>query len=109
MRRAGNQHCVCPRRAGNVGGLHFACRLGGLVGHRAVVEKIAQRPGLDGKIDILRNIAGRLDDPQRIELGSDHAENIAAIVVQKPAAVARLNGALIRKKRVSLCAAQPMT
>jgi hypothetical protein len=91
LRRARKQHGVGPRRAGNVGGLHFASGIGGLIRDRAVVEKIAQRSGLDGKIDILRNIARCLDHAQRIELRADHADNIAATVVQRSTAVARLN------------------
>jgi len=37
----------------------------GLIRHGAVVEKIAQCSGLDGEIDVLRNVARRLDHAQR--------------------------------------------
>jgi len=82
-RGAGDQHRICPRRARNVSGFHLFARVGGLVRDCAVVEKVAQRADLDGEIDVLGNIAGRLDDSQRIELCTNHADNIAAAVMPK--------------------------
>jgi hypothetical protein len=90
-RRARNQHRIRPRRARDVRRLRLTGRFGGLIRHGAVVEKIAQCPGLDGKIDVFGDIARGLGNPQRIQLGGDHADNIATGVVQGPAAVARLN------------------
>src|SRR6516164_10722247 len=67
----------------------------------AVVEKVAQRADLDGEIDVLGNIAGRLDDSQRIELCTNHADNIAAAVMQRSSAIAGLNGcADLQKTRI---------
>ena len=67
----------------------------------AVVEKVAQRVDLDGEIDVLGNIAGRLDDSQRIELCTNHADNIAAAVMQRSSAIAGLNGcADLQKTRI---------
>ena len=50
-------------------------------------------PGLDGEIDVLRNVTRRLDDSQGVEFGGDHADNIAAVVMQRSAAITGLNRA----------------
>jgi hypothetical protein len=39
----------------------------------------------------LRNVTRRLDDSQGVEFGGDHADNIAAVVMQRSAAITGLN------------------
>jgi len=61
----------------DIGGLQLRLRIGGLIVHRAVVEKIPLRAGLDREVDILGDIASRLDELQRVELRCNHACDLA--------------------------------
>jgi hypothetical protein len=64
---------------------------GDLVLHRAVVEEIAQRAGLDREIDVLRDASRGPRDPDRVELRGHDADHTAAEIEQRPAAVAGLH------------------
>jgi hypothetical protein len=83
---------VRPCIARDVCRLQFGFRVGDLVRHHAVVEKIPQGARLDRKIDVLGDAACRSDDLQRIQFCGNHADHVTAGRQKRPAAIAGLNG-----------------
>src|SRR5207245_4986627 len=74
---AGNQERERPRIARDVGSLQLGLGIGDLIRHHAVIEKIPERPGLDGEIDVLG------EDRKSTRLNSSHGSISYAVFCLK--------------------------